>query len=90
LLFVLLVLASLGLFFHDRQQTDALNKALDENTQLKQQVEEARKAPPLGNQGSQAFTPSSSNGPGLNNQNSWMLHGSGPLDRGAYKDGQSH
>lgn len=38
LLMFILIVAVAGLYFHDKQQTTDLNKALEDNTQLQQQL----------------------------------------------------
>jgi type II secretory pathway pseudopilin PulG len=78
-LLILLLAAGAGLYFHDKQQTDALTQAQQQIATLQQQLDEAQKAPQLGSRGAQALAPKPSGG-------SWMYQNTGPLDRPAYKD----
>jgi hypothetical protein len=100
LLLFLLVLAGVGLFFHDKQQTADLKKAEDENAQLTQQLADKEGAfntmqarmQQLNAQaasqaaiGSQVFQQGAhAAAPQPAAWNSNTLQGSNPLDRPAY------
>ena len=94
LLVFLLVLATAGLYFHDKQQTADLAQSQQDNATLTQQLADkdaaltklqqsaARPTQPY----AAALTRPAASAAALNQSNSWSLQGSS-LDRGAYKDG---
>jgi hypothetical protein len=93
LLFFLLVVATAGLFFHDKQQTADLAKAQQDNATLTQQladktaeVEKAQQARVAAPQAAVPTLTSRPLQPSAAPQSTWSLQGSS-LDRGAYKDG---
>ena len=94
LLLFLLVLATAGLYFHDKQQTADLTKSQQDNALLSQQLADKdaalTKLQQSAAQSTQPYAgaarpaaPAST----LNQSNAWNLQGSS-LDRGAYKDTQ--
>jgi len=98
LLLFLLILATAGLFFHDKQQTADLGKAQQDNALLTQQLADKDAALAKAQQvaaqpvsmystPAQVSRPAAPSTSALNQSNTWSLQGSS-LDRPAYKDGQ--